>query len=229
MLARDAGNVEALERRLCGRARSIVCFSQEDREALGLAGDDRAFVAPLSMPDPPAAEGLRFPAFDVGMLGQWTEPGERDRLEWFLQRVVSKMHRHMMIAVAGRLPKRFPTRDKRVFFLGEVDDRTEFLRQCRVVALPERSRSGVSLGAVEAFELGLPAVATEEALRGIDETPVNVRRVDGANTFAKAVEEMALEQRTGGLEDCDGTAFRAGRMARLDAVLAEALASLSAG
>jgi hypothetical protein len=227
LLKRDVRGLEALQRRLCESARGVVTFCAEDRAALGLEDSGKAHVAPFVMPEPPGEYGLRFPAFDVGLAGTWTDPRSRLRLEWFLQRVVPKLHPHMMIAVAGRTPPRFPIRDKRVFFLGAVDDRADFLRQCRVVALPERSETGIPVAAAEAFELGLPAVATAQALRGIADPPANVSRVDGANGFAKAVEAQALGQRTATVEDCDGEAFRNERLARMDAVVAAALGALA--
>jgi len=228
ILNRDARNVEALQRRLSEKARAVLTFSEEDRAALGLQAEGKARVLPFVMPHPPEEAGLRFPAFDVGMAGTWSDPVSRVRLEWFLQRVVPKLHKHTMIAVAGAAPAIFQAREKRVFFLGKVDDRTEFLRQCRVVALPERSETGVPVATVEALELGLPAVATAQALRGIETLPANVTRVDGANGFAKAVEAQALGQRTATVEDCDGASFRNDRLARMDAELAEALQSLTA-
>lgn len=228
ILNRDARGLEALQRRLSDKARAVLTFSEEDRAALGLATDARARVLPFVMPDPPEETGLRFPAFDVGMAGTWSDPVSRVRLEWFLQRVVPKLHKHTMIAIGGAAPGIFQAREKRVFFLGKVDDRAEFLRQCRVVALAERSETGIPVAAVEALELGLPAVATAQALRGIDKLPENVIRVEGANGFAKAVEAQALGQRTATVEDCDGAAFRRERLGRIDAELAEALAMLKA-
>jgi hypothetical protein len=228
VLKRDAGALEALQRRLSDKARAVLTFSEEDRAALGLEAAGKARIVPFVMPEPPEETGLRFPAFDVGMAGTWSDPVSRVRLEWFLQRVVPKLHKHTMIAVGGIAPGIFQAREKRVFFLGKVDDRTEFLRQCRVVALPERSETGIPVAAVEALELGLPAVATAQALRGIDPLPANVTRVEGANGFAKAVEAQALGQRTATVEDCDGAAFRNERLARIDAELAEALAMLTA-
>ena len=226
ILNRDARGLETLQRRLSDKARAVLTFSAEDRAALGLDADGKARILPFVMPEQPEELGLRFPAFDVGMAGTWSDPVSRVRLEWFLQRVVPKLHKHTMIAVAGPTPGIFQAREKRVFFLGKVDDRAEFLRQCRVVALPERSETGIPVATVEALELGLPAVATEQALRGIETLPDNVTRVEGANGFAKAVEAQALGQRTATVEDCDGAAFRNERLARMDAVLADALQAL---
>lgn len=224
-LSRDARVLKTLERRLCGSARFVLAVSEEDRAGLGVA-DDRSLALPLVIPRDAAPTGVRLPGFDIGMIGDWIAPESLTGLEWFLQDVLPKLHPHVTFAIAGRVPRGFPSRDKRVLFLGPVVDHVEFLRQCRVIALPAQAKTGVQMAAVQTLELGLPAVATSASLRGIAALPENVRRADGPKKFAAALQDLVVSQRTGMLPDADGEAFRAARLTRMDEVLAEAMNKL---
>ncbi|MFZ2100250.1 MAG: glycosyltransferase family 4 protein [Oricola sp.] len=222
LLRREARVLSMLEGRLCDRARFALTLSQEDRESLGVA-EERSRVLPLVMPQPSALAGERIPAFDVGMAGDWTQPSNRAGLEWFLQHVVPLLHPDISIAVAGPAPRRLANREKHIAFLGRVIDEREFLRQCRVVALTARAKTGVHLPAIETLELGLPAVATPPAMRGIVAVPANVRVAADPKDFAAALQESVVGQRTGFLPDADGAAFRAAQLERQRKVLDEAV------
>jgi hypothetical protein len=226
MYRREARLLAALERRLTGAAAHVLTLSAEDREGLGLGDTDRASVLPLVTPEQPAGAGARVPAFDIGMIGTWTWAPNRVGLEWFLQEVMPHLPETATVAVAGQLPAGFPKRDKRVRFLGRVIDAGQFVRQCRVIALTARTGTGVQLKTLETFEAGLPAVATHSSLRGIGEVPANVRTADEPKRFAEALADLVIDHRTGTVTDLDGSAFRDGQIARMDAVLARALIHL---
>lgn len=223
---REARLLEALETRLIAGARHVLTLSEADRAAFGLAGSCRADVLPLAMPAPDGAAGARVPAFDVGLIGTWTWAANRVGLEWFLQEVMPLMPERASVAVAGALPAGFPRRDARVRFLGRVIDAKRFQRQCRVMALAARAGTGVQLKTIEAFELGLPAVATPSSVRGIARVPANVRVEAEPAGFAVALAEQVAAHGTGAVADLDGTAFRHGQLARMDAVIATALRSV---
>jgi hypothetical protein len=209
--ARETRALAALEKRLREGARFVL--TQSD--------------LPLVMPQAPEPSGERTPAFDIGLSGDWASDIDRAGLEWFLQSVVPKLHPDAMIAIAGPVARGIQGREKRVMFLGPVMDEREFLRQCRVVALPARQGAGLPLQTVQTLELGLPAVATPAALRGIADAPDNARRADDPEAFAAALQELVVAQRTGMLPDADGAAFRAARQARMEEILADALARLA--
>lgn len=228
MFTREARMLKALERRLCDGARFVLTLSETDRDSLGVT-PARSAVLPLVTPLAPELAAPRMPAFDIGLIGTWTWAPNRVGLEWFLQNVVPKLHPDVTIAVAGKLPRGFPQRDKRVAFLGRVIDAKEFLRQCRAIALTARAGTGVQLKTIETLELGLPAVATSSSLRGIAVRPENVRNADEPDAFAEALHELIVGQRTGAVPDVDGKTFRAAQIGRLDDVLAGALDVLKGG
>ena len=220
---REARFLKALEQRLCSGARFVLTLADEDRGPLGVDSDDRSRALPLVTAQSGKGGGMRVTAFDTGMIGTWTWAPNRAGLEWFLQRVVPLLPPLMTVGIAGKVPRGFPARDPRVRFLGRVDDAKDFLRQCRVTALASRAGTGVQLKSLEAFELGLPAVATVSSLRGIGEVPGNVLRADTAEEFAGALTLLVDRQRTGEIVDLDGSVFREKQIKAMDEVLEEAL------
>jgi hypothetical protein len=230
MYRREARHLRALEERLVAGARHVWTLTQEDRATFGLEGSERASVLPLVTPLSATAipAGQRVPAFDAGVIGTWTWTPNRIGLEWFLQEVMPHLPEQVTIAIAGALPAGFPQRDKRVTFLGRVVDAKQFIRQCRIVTLTARAGTGVQLKTIEAFEMGLPAVATPSSLRGIADVPANVRIADTGREFGKLLAEQIVGHRTGSVTDLDATAFRASQIAGMDAAIAQALSAFRA-
>lgn len=225
LVAREARMLDALERKLAADARFVLPPSGEDAKRLGLDADRSGILPPVGTP--PAPSGLRLPAFDVGMLGDWTHPRMRGALEWFLTEIVPLLRPEVSVAIAGKMPRGLARRSPRVLFLGPVMDNDEFLRQCRIVALTARGGEGLYPATLRVCELGLPAVATPQALRGISDLPGNIVRADEPKAFAAALHDLVVSQRTESLTDADGTAFHDGRQARVSHVIADALARFS--
>lgn len=225
MYRREARHLRALEDRLVAGAQHVWTLTQEDRVAFGLEASERASVLPLVTPLSAAAvpKGTRVPAFDAGMIGTWTWTPNRIGLEWFLQEVMPHLPEQVTIAIAGALPAGFPKRDKRVTFLGRVVDAKQFIRQCRIVTLTARAGTGVQLKTIEAFEMGLPAVATPSSLRGIADVPANVRTADTGRQFAELLTKQIVDHRTGAVTDVDAAAFRDTQIAGMDAAIGHGL------
>lgn len=218
MYRREARLLKALEQRLIDGAAHILTLSGEDKLALGLEGSDKASVVPMVTPMGEPMAGTRVPAFDIGLIGSWTWTPNRIGLEWFLQHVMPLMPKTATVAVAGALPSGFPQRDDRVRFLGRVIDAKQFARQCRVIALTARAGTGVQLKTIEAFEMGLPAVATPASLRGIAAVPDNVMMAETAADYGAALMDMVVAHRTGAVADLDGMQFREGQISAMDKV-----------
>lgn len=225
LVAREARTLDALERKLAADARYVLTPSGEDGKRLGLDADRSGILPPVGAPPEPS--GLRLPAFDVGMLGDWTHPRMRAGLEWFLTEIVPLLRPEVSVAVAGKMPRGLARRSRRVLFLGPVMDNDEFLRQCRIVALTARGREGLYPATLRVCELGLPAVATPQALRAIPDLPASIVRADEPKAFAAALHDLVVSQRTESLTDADGATFHAERQAWADRVIADALARFS--
>lgn len=221
LFRREARLLEAIERRLCDRAVFVFTLADEDRAALGVTAPGKSAALPLVTP----ASGYRLPAnrdpqYDAGLIGTWTWQPNRIGLDWFFGQVVPRLPQGFRIAVAGRMPTdmRAPPG---VTLVGRVADAIEFARDCRVVPLISRAGSGVQLKTIEAFELGLPSVATSRSLRGIDAVPANCIVADDPGEFAHALSAAATDVR-----DVDPQRFRHSQRAALDRQIMVGLAAL---
>ena len=96
------------------------------------------------------------------------------------------------------------------------------MRGAAVLPLIAQAGTGVQLKTIEAFELGLPCVATSRSLRGISYLPANCRVVDDPSDFAAALAEAASER----MPDVDGRQFHEAQLRALDEKIAIGLSKL---
>jgi hypothetical protein len=227
LFAREAHQLEKVERRLWQEARFVWTLAEEDRAALGpeLAGKSAvlplvsgAEIEPLSI-QPVAA------AHDIGLIGTWTWVPNFTGLDWFLREVCPLLPADFEIAVAGRLPPDMPPVPEQVKLVGRVPDAREFLLSCRALALASRTGTGVQLKTIEAMQLGAPAAATPLSCRGFTEIPANFRVADDPRAFAAALVELVTAARAGANLRLDGAAFMARQRAALASALARGLAA----
>ena len=226
LFRREARVLECLEKRLCDLAAHVFTLADADRSDLGI-GQGRATTLPLvtSFAPPPAPEA-RVPVHDIGMIGSWTWAANRTGLDWFLESIVPRLPADFTIAVAGGMsgsPKACP---ENVHFLGRVADARAFVRSARVIPLVSQVGTGVQLKTIETFEMGLPSVATSNALRGLSHIPENCLRADDPEAFARALVEMVGRARGGEAVDLDGRDFHADQVRRLKAALQSGLSRL---
>lgn len=184
------------------------------------------FFLPLIVPAPSDFKESRAKAFDVGLVGTWTSEHERAGLEWMLQQVLPCLPESLSLAIAGELPKDFPQRQKRALFLGKVLNQIDFMRQCRVIALPVGSDRGQNLKSKSVFQLGLPAVATSLAVEGITPLPENVIVAKKVKDFARTLSSHVLDVRTNIVRDMDGSIFHKTQISIIDKVIKDGLSSL---
>ncbi|MCU0830255.1 MAG: glycosyltransferase family 4 protein [Rhizobiaceae bacterium] len=224
LYAREARLLKSIEARLIAKARFVHALAAEDIATLGLT-DARANVLPLTVHADAPEPAMRQPTHDAGIIGTWSWTPNRLGLEWFLDQVVPHLPRDFSIAIAGRLPQGFDLRHRNVTALGRVPDATQFVRSARVLPLVSTSGTGVQLKTIEAFELGLPTVATSLSVRGIGSVPANCTIADDPKAFAEA---LVAKARAAGPSDLDGSAFHLARKAALGAALRQGLQALGA-
>lgn len=224
LFGRDARLLSGLESRLCAMSRHVFTLAEADRAALGVASDGRSTVLPLvtsvTPPDPPS---VRVPVHDAGMIGSWTWAANRAGLAWFLDEIIPRLPSDFRIAIAGGIGRDAPKVPDNVALLGRVPDARAFVRSCRVIPLISRTGTGVQLKTIETFEMGLPSVATESAVRGISALPDNCSTADDPDAFAQALVEMIGRSRAGEPLDRDGRAFHARQLEGLVSALARGL------
>lgn len=226
LFAREARVLKVLERRLCDAAGHVFTLADTDQPELGL-GPSRASTLPLvTAVETPPAPSPRKPVHDVGMIGSWTWAANRAGLDWFLGEIVPRLPADVSIAIAGGLgdpPQRLPAN---VSLLGRVPDARDFVRSVRVVPLISRTGTGVQLKTIETFEMGLPAVATANALRGIATVPANCVPADDPADFAAALIKLVSRSRAGEDLDLDGRTFHSSQLDGLLAALGGGLAKV---
>lgn len=228
LFRREARLLLRVERDLCRKAHHVFALADADREELGVAFGERSSTLPLvtSVTPPPGLSPRRF-RYDVGLIGSWTWAANRAGLDWFLTEVVPLLPADFTIAIAGDLGTDARDVPGNVDIVGRVVDARDFVRTCRVVPLASRVGTGVQLKTIETFELGLPAVATTNALRGISAIPANCVTADRADAFAQAVVRLVEQSRAGEHLDCDGRSFHAMQLHGLVSALAKGLGHLA--
>ncbi|PSJ51699.1 glycosyltransferase [Kumtagia ephedrae] len=223
LFRREAQLLEALEARLCRRARFVFTLSEEDRAALGVATDGRSAALPLvTRGTPPLAPVRREIDCDAALIGTWTWQPNRVGLSWFLDEVVPHLPDDFRIRIAGAIPAGLTSSQPGVRFVGRVPDAHDFIRRAACVPLISRGGTGVQLKTIETFELGLPSVATSSALRGIAEKPANCVVADDPRAFAAALRKAVAA----GPRHVDGRGFYEAQRAALDRAIARGLAAL---
>lgn len=231
LYARDARLLGHLESKLCDGARHVFTLADADRAGLKLDEFSHVTTLPLvtsvTPPQAPAEDpGGDAALHDAGLIGSWGWAANRAGLDWFLQQVVPLLPEDFKIAVAGRLGATPPDVPRNVRFVGRVPDARAFVRSCRVVPLVSRTGTGVQLKSIETFELGLPAVATGNALRGIAAIPENCMRADDPEGFAVALRTQVERARAGADLRLEGRTFHARQLDGLKAGLERGLADL---
>ncbi|CCV11785.1 glycosyltransferase family 4 protein [Mesorhizobium sp. STM 4661] len=223
LFRREAKLLEAVEERLCSRARFVFTLADEDRSALGVASDDRSAVLPLvTRSEAPKQRTQRRIDCDAALIGTWTWQPNRIGLDWFLEKVVPHLKADFRIRIAGSVPSGVTSTHPGVEFVGRVPDAQAFVRGAAVIPLISTAGSGVQLKTIETFELGLPSVATSHSLRGIDHRPANCVVTDDPLAFAAALAAAAADVR-----DVDGSAFHRRQVKALDAAIRLGLAKLN--
>lgn len=212
MFGREAKLLKTLEAQLCADAHFIYTLSEDDRQVLGVADDRRSAVLPLVAHAPVEVTGdERRTDYDAALIGTWSWAPNRIGLDWFLEQVMPHLPDDFRIAVAGDAPASLAQEHPRIAFVGRVPDAVEFVRSGKVVPLISRAGTGVQLKTIETFELGLPSVATQSALRGISYKPENCTLADEPRAFADALVRAA-----GSPVDLDGRTFHEEQRNALD-------------
>ncbi|MFI0845996.1 WecB/TagA/CpsF family glycosyltransferase [Mesorhizobium sp. IMUNJ 23232] len=198
---REARRLLAIESEAARRCREIWSLSESDgAELRSLAPASRVRVFGVPGQSFPEADRLPAPAVDVGLLGNWAWDVNRAGLDWFLHSVAPLLPSGLEIVVGGKSNVAPGTRQANVRFEGFVPDAGDFLRQCRVVAIPSTVGSGIQIKTIETLALGVPTVATPVAMRGIDDPPSTVRIASDAKEMATAIQEALRAERPDGSE-----------------------------
>lgn len=224
LFARDARLLARLEHRLCAGAGHVFTLAEADRADLGVGHDGHSTALPLVTSVATPEGGVdRTPVYDAGLIGSWSWAANRSGLDWFASEIVPRLPPDFSIAIAGGIGADRPAVPDNVVFLGRVPDARDFVRSCRIIPLVSRTGTGVQLKTIETFEMGLPSVATGNALRGILSPPDNCVSAEDPAEFAAAMVDLVTRSRAGEALDRDGRAFHSGQLEGLMQGLAAGL------
>jgi glycosyltransferase involved in cell wall biosynthesis len=221
---REARLAKRMEQHLLRRVDHVFTLTPADAEAVRQMGyRGPVDVAPMIVPATTAQQVTEGFDYDIGLLGNWTWAANASGLAWFLRDVRRLLPAHLSIAIGGRGAEAVAPEITTVNRVGYVADARIFLARCRVVAVPLKAGTGVSMKVLEAACAGWPTVTTAVGARGIGALPENVEVADSANDFASvlnlssliAPDQRAAWTRTGGRwmrerQTAFATALRAG-------------------
>lgn len=192
---REARLAKAMERQLLAIVQHVFTLTKADADALRRLNYHGAIdVAPMVVPvttrqQIAASDGFDY---DIGLLGNWTWAANASGLAWFLHSVRPLLPAHLSIAIGGRGAAQVAPEITSVNRVGFVDDARVFLAKCRVVAVPLKAGTGVSMKVLEAACAGWPTVTTPIGARGIGGLPANVAVAENAPDFASALTQSSL-------------------------------------
>ena len=224
LFAREARMLKALERRMAARASHVFTLAGDDAEAFRALGARSVSVVPLVVGLEAEAPVARASKWDAGLIGTWSWAPNRVGLNWFLNEVTPHLPDDFKFAIAGKLQGNPAVKHPGASFLGLVPSALEFTRNCACLPLVSRSGTGVQLKTLEAFELGLPTVATASSVRGIANVPANCVVNDDPKKFAQALVAAA---RKGNLADLDGRNFHGDQKTKMLAALSQGISTFA--
>ncbi|HCD7521890.1 TPA: glycosyltransferase family 4 protein, partial [Klebsiella pneumoniae] len=109
--------------------------------------------------------------YDVSLLGTWSWDANMKGLRWFFDNVYPLLPVEITIQVAGKGADWLADKYKNVKYKGFVEDAQEFLSKSKVIAIPSISGAGVQIKTLDAITIGRPIIASEFALRGLEDIP----------------------------------------------------------
>ena len=205
LFKREAKLLKGVEDQLCRQAQHVFTLANSDRQGLGV--EDKSSYLPLVTTfEPRSQTETKDYQYDLGMIGSWSWAANRSGLDWFLAEIAPEIP-DMKIAVAGNISNIPSDAPKNVEFLGRVEDAQDFVNSCKIIPLISREGTGVQLKTLETFEMGLPTVATESSLRGIDQLPPNCVVADEPGEFAAALKDLIKRAENGETLVIDGQDF----------------------
>ncbi|MEL8832185.1 glycosyltransferase family 4 protein [Escherichia coli] len=125
--------------------------------------------------------------YDVSLLGTWSWDANMKGLRWFFDNVYPLLPVEITIQVAGKGADWLADKYKNVKYKGFVEDAQEFLSKSKIIAIPSISGAGVQIKTLDAITIGRPIVASEFALRGLEDIPSYVYSSRQASEMANQI------------------------------------------
>ncbi|MDD4149645.1 MAG: glycosyltransferase family 4 protein [Bacteroidales bacterium] len=141
----------------------------------------------------------KFPGiFHIGAL-DWIP--NQEGIRWFIDNVWIKFkanYPQFEFYLAGRnAPKRFEKylKDKKIVYLGEIEDANKFINDKSIMIVPLLSGSGMRIKIIEGMVLGKSIITTSIGTEGIPTThEENILIADNPQTFYENLEKICLNK-----------------------------------
>lgn len=151
----------------------VTSPGEADRVAT-LSRGTRTVIIPNTVPNPELPSESVPQSGAIGFIGTYTSEPNLLAANRLARRVLPLVRaRHpkasLLLAGSGMTPQDSASMRAHpgVEVLGRVQDSTDFIRSCSILALPIEVRGGVPLKLVEALALGRPVVASPEMVAGL--------------------------------------------------------------
>ncbi|EPL8208814.1 glycosyltransferase family 4 protein [Raoultella ornithinolytica] len=196
LLVRESLHISRLEKDNISKIDQVWALSESDKSFYEnlIATIDRnnakciKFDAlPVLTPDLDSNKKIEY---DISILGTWTWDANMQGLQWFFEKVYPLLSQKISIHVAGKgadwLAEKFPN----VTYRGFVNDAHDFMVASRLILIPSIAGAGVQIKTLDAITVGRPIIATNFALRGLEDYPSYVHAVDQPTKMAEIVNSV---------------------------------------
>jgi len=191
--------VYAIERFACGGAEATVAITAPDADVFrSWKPRGKVFSLPSAFDESklhPFAEDIPTRRPVILMVGNYTNPGNRDGAEEIVQKVVDKVVSRHPNAIFRFVGIGFPSlpAHPNIENAGFVADLTEEYRRATAVLVPIRQGGGIKIKAVEALAVGRLVISTPKGMEGIDHEQFDLTRVGTIDEFPAMI-NAAIEQ-----------------------------------
>lgn len=195
LLAREAANLEAFERRTMQDFDRVVWVTREDRDAFEPEADRAGqSVIPIAVDPQERPPVRRIDPFRVTFLGGLHWPPNAEGVRWFADQVWPAVARAVpgaVFTIIGKPPMGSVLpggAGSRIEVTGYVDDVTRYIAETAAFVVPLRTGAGMRVKILDAWCWGLPVVSTPIGAEGLDATDgEHLLLAETADAFASHV------------------------------------------
>lgn len=177
---------------LAARFTTLVSCSEEDRRYLG--GGRNIFVLPNSVSSAPQDNFINRSTKRIGFIGNFAHEPNRQGLQWFIDQIwpsIKRSNPDAQLRVIGNHHNLIESNDKRIFFLGYLDQIKAELESWNHTVVPIQTGSGTRVKIAEALAAKIPIVSTTIGARGyISKTSAHILLADTPAAFAQHCDNL---------------------------------------
>ena len=166
--------VKKNEKRICNNSDYVITLNKRDANELKkLYGREANFQIPILFNDRFIKEKIRC-SYDIDLLFIGSDfYGNTQGLFWFIDNCLDRINAKLTVIGGGMEKYKMKYLNKRVEFIGFVNDLDDYIYRCKAVVLPIISGSGMKTKTCEAIMFGKTIFGTKEAFEGYEKIDDN--------------------------------------------------------